>query len=64
MLSLTDNAVDTLPVGDYSSSGRLHTNDLGTAALSERIADQLSAILNTPSSHAGATHRSSLTTNH
>ena len=42
---LTDNAVDTLPIGDYNSSGRLHTNDLGTAALSERIADQLAAAI-------------------
>lgn len=55
LAGLIDNAVDTLPIGDYNSSGRLHTNELGTAALSNRIADQLSAILNTPSSHAGAT---------
>jgi hypothetical protein len=42
---LTDNTVDTLPIGDYNSSGRLHTNDLGTAALSERIADQIAAAI-------------------
>jgi hypothetical protein len=49
---LIDNTVDTLPIGDYNSSGRLHTNDLGTAAFSERIADQLVAVI-----HSRATPR-------
>jgi len=42
---LIDNAVDTLPIGDYRISGRLHTTDSGTIALSERIADQLAAVI-------------------
>jgi hypothetical protein len=50
---LIDNTVDTLPVGDYNSSGRLHTNDLGTTALSERIADQLAAVINSASRQTG-----------
>ena len=50
LAGLTDNAVDTLPIGDYSTSGRLHTNDLGTVALSERIADQLAALINSRAS--------------
>lgn len=38
---LVDNTVDTLPVGNYNASGRLHTNELGAAVLSQRIADQI-----------------------
>lgn len=41
LAGLIDNTVDTLPINDYTTSGRLHTNDTGTAALSERIAAQL-----------------------
>jgi hypothetical protein len=57
---LVDNAVDTLPVRDYESSGRLHTNPLGTAALSQRIANQIAAVINAPPTQ----QPSSLTTNH
>lgn len=45
LANLTDNAVDTLPIGDYSTSGRLHTTDQGTIDLSNRIADQIAAQL-------------------
>lgn len=41
LAGLIDNTVDTLPIADYTNSGRLHTNDAGTAVLSHRIADQL-----------------------
>ncbi len=40
-----------LPIGDYNSSGRLHTNEHGTAALSQRIADQLAAAISSPAYH-------------
>lgn len=43
---LVDNKVDTLPLGSYNSSGRLHTNRLGSAALSARVADQVAVALN------------------
>ena len=46
LAGLTNNTVDTLPIGDYNSSGRLHTNELGTTTLSERIADQIAALIN------------------
>jgi hypothetical protein len=57
LAGLTDNTVDTLPIGDYNSSGRLHTNDLGTAALSERIADQIAAAINSRAAAPPATPR-------
>lgn len=51
---LTDNSVDTLPIGDYSNSGRLHTDDAGTVELSERIANQLAEEISARKS--GSTH--------
>lgn len=47
---LIDNTVDTLPIGNYTNSGRLHTNGAGTAVLSQRIADQLAAQISTRNS--------------
>jgi hypothetical protein len=57
LAGLTDNTVDTLPIGDYSTSGRLHTNDIGTAALSERIADQIAAAIASRASASLTSHR-------
>jgi hypothetical protein len=47
---LTDNSVDTLPLNNYNASGRLHTTEAGTAALSNRIADQIAGLTQTLSS--------------
>jgi hypothetical protein len=52
LANLTDNGVDTLPIGDYSTSGRLHTTDQGTIDLSNRLAAQRAAVINSPSSRA------------
>lgn len=50
---VVDNTVDTLPVGDFNSSGRLHMTDDGATELSKRVADQIAARLQTtPSSPA------------
>jgi hypothetical protein len=38
---LVDNRIDTLPMAMYTNSGRLHTNDAGADAISERIAAQI-----------------------
>jgi hypothetical protein len=53
LAGLTDNTVDTLPIGDYNTSGRLHTTELGTTALSERIADQIAAAINSRGQRRG-----------
>jgi hypothetical protein len=45
LAGVTDNTVATLPIGDYSSSGRLHTTDQGTVDLSQQIADQIAAAI-------------------
>jgi len=38
---LIDNGIQTLPVEDYVASGRLHTNQAGVMAISNRLADQI-----------------------
>lgn len=53
LAGLTDNAVDTLPIDNYTNSGRLHTNDAGTAEFSERIANQLVAAMNSGTQRGG-----------
>ncbi len=50
---LVDNSVDTLPIDNYEASGRLHTNSVGTAALSQRIADQIAALNTQPTAQRG-----------
>ncbi len=38
---VTDNGLGALPFKDYTDTGRLHTNDVGAAVFSERIAAQI-----------------------
>lgn len=42
---VTDNAVETLPIQDYTGSGRLHTDAAGTEALSQRLAEQIADVM-------------------
>ena len=43
---VTDNSLQTLPLAEYTDTGRLHTNDVGAEHLSERIAEQITALNN------------------
>jgi hypothetical protein len=38
---VTDNRLETLPVDEYTATGRLHVDDRGAKAISERIAAQI-----------------------
>lgn len=57
LAGVVDNTVDTLPVGDYNSSGRLHVTDAGAAELSSRVAGQVAQALNQKSSAQAQTER-------
>ncbi len=50
---VTDNSLGTLPLSDYTDTGRLHTDDAGAKILSERIADQISALQRGGAASAG-----------
>jgi hypothetical protein len=43
LAGVTDNAPGTLPLGDYTDSGRLHLTPQGAVELSERVSEQLAA---------------------
>jgi hypothetical protein len=42
--SLIDNRMETLPLKDYTASGRLHTTNEGARAFSGRLAEQIGAV--------------------
>ncbi len=40
---LVDNEIQSLPLSDYASEGRLHTNSAGSVALSAMVAEQIAS---------------------